>query len=146
MKGFEILLQGVGERLINETEILRAFQLCTFLIFTGTLFMSHYRDLIQDVQYANQEKTDFFPIFLLDWTNAWSRALLGLWNSWWNKATLKVYFIWTVMSRLALKSMKYWRLWIVWKYCFEGRGTWSEFRTHRTPNWTESSCLPCFVF
>lgn len=63
MKGFEILLQGVGERLINETEILRAFQLCTFLIFTGTLFMSHYRDLIQDVQYANQEKNGLFSDF-----------------------------------------------------------------------------------
>lgn len=66
MKGFELLLQGVGDRLINETEVLRAFQLCTFLIFTGTRFMSHYRDLIQDVQNANQEKTDFFQIFLLD--------------------------------------------------------------------------------
>lgn len=40
--------------------------------------MSHYRDLIQDVQNANQEKPDFFQIFLLDWTNVWSRALLGL--------------------------------------------------------------------
>lgn len=66
MKGFELLLQGVGERLINETEVLRAFQLCTFLIFTGTHFMSHYRDLTQDVQNANQEKPDFFQIFLLD--------------------------------------------------------------------------------
>lgn len=66
MKGFELLLQGVGERLVNETEVLRAFQLCTFLIFTGTRFMSHYRDLIQDVQNANQEKPDFFQIFLLD--------------------------------------------------------------------------------
>lgn len=66
MKGFELLLQGVGERLVNETEVLRAFQLCIFLMFTGMHFMSHYRDLIQDVQNANQEKPDFFQIFLLD--------------------------------------------------------------------------------
>lgn len=77
MKGFELLLQGAGERLISETEALGLLS-SVLSSSSGTHFVSHDWDLLQDLQNADQERSSFIPIFLLDWTNVWSGALGGL--------------------------------------------------------------------
>lgn len=111
-------------------------KLCTFFIFIGTHLVSHKWWPNRSPECKSEKNKNKNTEILLNFSFKLSHWCLvrdtGGWlNSRHDKASLrKVYF--TVMLRLALNSMKSWRLWIAWVLVLRAQEAGSEWITQNT--------------